>query len=368
MAHRIPKDANARYFRAAVAHQTSVQRLSAGLAGRVAALMAPHDRDLARILRRRLPSLLGRRFDLNDPRWAVLFREIRENRKRATRAVRDELRPLVVELSQNETRVEEEIMAAALLPFAASLNPPDLRALRTEILRTPYGGGNAGGGKTFQQWFNSVFRFTTAQISDIVQTAVSEQAAIDSIVAQVIGTRGQGFFNGATATMQQHLATVVRTTVNHISTSSRGAVWAANSGLISHLQWRAVLDDKTSVICRGRDGRNAPLDGKSEVPPPRLVPSNARPPAHPRCRSIMIIVFRGGGPVPGMNYAEFLRGQPVGFQNEVLGTTKARLFRRGDLSLDKFTDRAGGELTIAELAQTQPQAFAAAGLVASEFQ
>ena len=55
------------------------------------------------------------------------------------------------------------------------------------------------------------------------------------------------------------------------------------------------------------------------------------------------------GTVPAdVTYDGWLRGQPVEFQNEVLGRPKATLFRRG-LKIDRFVDRAGRELTVPEL-------------------
>ena len=74
------------------------------------------------------------------------------------------------------------------------------------------------------------------------------------------------------------------------------------------------------------------------------------------------------GQVPAnVNYETFLRRQSVEFQEDVLGKTKARLFRRGDLSLDKFVNRRGDELTLQELARREAQAFRDAGLDPDDF-
>jgi hypothetical protein len=52
----------------------------------------------------------------------------------------------------------------------------------------------------------------------------------------------------------------------------------------------------------------------------------------------------------------------VDFQNDTLGITKAKLFREGGLNLDKFVNRNGDELTLAQLAEREAAAFRAAGL------
>ena len=57
------------------------------------------------------------------------------------------------------------------------------------------------------------------------------------------------------------------------------------------------------------------------------------------------------GQVPeDINYDTFLRRQTAEFQNEVLGPSRADLFRDG-MAVDRFTDRAGNELTLAQLRQ-----------------
>jgi len=139
-----------------------------------------------------------------------------------------------------------------------------------------------------------------------------------------------------------------------------------------------------------------------------LIPKGARPPAHMACRSLMTAViddvgvvgqrpfvtdtrtrvkrevdFRkiakeqgrtissvrkqwakdNIGVVPAKTtYNQFLKRQSAGFQNDVLGKTKGKLFRQGKLSVDEFVDRRGNEFTLAQLAETKPEAFTAAGL------
>jgi hypothetical protein len=62
-------------------------------------------------------------------------------------------------------------------------------------------------------------------------------------------------------------------------------------------------------------------------------------------------------------YQTWLKGQTDAFQNEVLGKTKAELFRNGGLKLDQFVDlNSGREFTLSELAAAHADAFRAAGL------
>jgi len=74
------------------------------------------------------------------------------------------------------------------------------------------------------------------------------------------------------------------------------------------------------------------------------------------------------GKVPAeVNFQEFLTRQSNNFQDDYLGVTKARLFRKGNLKLDKFVNRAGDEIPLSQLAVQQRQAFLSAGLDPDSF-
>jgi len=69
------------------------------------------------------------------------------------------------------------------------------------------------------------------------------------------------------------------------------------------------------------------------------------------------------GGIPGVPSSEdFLNGLSVSDQSNLLGVTRSRLFRRGNLSIGRLVDRHGRPLTLAELAKTEKDAFLAAGL------
>lgn len=70
---------------------------------------------------------------------------------------------------------------------------------------------------------------------------------------------------------------------------------------------------------------------------------------------------------PGTTYQTWLQRQSAEFQDDVLGTTRARLFRQGGLKLDRFVNRAGDEIPLAELARRDADAFRAAGLDPDNF-
>ena len=48
-------------------------------------------------------------------------------------------------------------------------------------------------------------------------------------------------------------------------------------------------------------------------------------------------------------YGDWLKRQPIEVQDDILGVTKGRLFRKGGLSMGRFIDRKGQELTLDQL-------------------
>lgn len=69
------------------------------------------------------------------------------------------------------------------------------------------------------------------------------------------------------------------------------------------------------------------------------------------------------GQVPAdTTYGQWLKRQSAARQDDVLGPTRGALFRRGGLTIDKFADERGRELTLAELRERDAEAFSRAGL------
>lgn len=151
---------------------------------------------------------------------------------------------------------------------------------------------------------------------------------------------------------------------------TRDELFQANADLIKGLKYVATLDSRTSDLCKSRDGKVYDLD---KAPPL---------PAHVNCRSAYTPVLKSfrelgidideapsgtrasmNGQVPSdTTYSQWLKGQPVSVQNDALGVTKATLFRKGDLPLDRFINRNGHEYTLKELRAKEFEAFEKSGI------
>ena len=80
------------------------------------------------------------------------------------------------------------------------------------------------------------------------------------------------------------------------------------------------------------------------------------------CRSTTVAVLRGEADAPRLTYADWFSALTATEQDEILGPTRAKLYRSGGLALGKFVDRSGLVYDLTALRQRQAAAFTAAGL------
>jgi hypothetical protein len=69
------------------------------------------------------------------------------------------------------------------------------------------------------------------------------------------------------------------------------------------------------------------------------------------------------GQVPAsLTYPQWLKQQSAAIQDEVLGATRGRLFRNGQVKIDQFVNNAHEVLPLAELIKKERAVFAALGI------
>ena len=173
---------------------------------------------------------------------------------------------------------------------------------------------------------------------------------------------------------KSQLESLVRTITNHSASQARKAVITENQALFDGEEWVATLDNRTSLICGGRDGRIYPV-GQGPYPP-----------AHYNCRSLRIPIFKeefglddatatrpqigsgGRGTTRATTqFDSWLRRQSADFQDEYFsqfphGLEKAALFRRGGLGIQQFRSETGVNYTLDQLSELEPQAFVKANI------
>lgn len=245
--------------------------------------------------------------------------------------------------------------------FALETVLPNPRAVAALINKTSFAG------LTLDQWFDTISRSTQKNIMIAVNRGIVEGETTDQIVRRIRGTKKLNFTDGVYSKTRHQVETVARSTINHATNQARLEFFKENDDIISGLKWISTLDSRTSTICASLDGKVFPID------------KGPRPPAHPNCRSTMTAVLKDAdqlgldltegkrasidGQVPASTtYGQWLKKQPVAVQDDVLGVTRARLFRKGGLSIEKFVGSDLQPLTLEQLRLTEKNAFIKAGI------
>ena len=174
---------------------------------------------------------------------------------------------------------------------------------------------------------------------------------------------------------------LVTTAVTAVSAKADHAVYEANSKAITGWQYVAVLDSRTTPECFRRDGKIY-----------RVGETKYLPPAHYRCRSTTVPVFKSWKDIADLegvaavrrrnigaltpeqiafydgntplkeSYNDWLLRQPQEIQLRHLGDyQQVDLFNSGALTVDKFVDTSGNLLGIGELRKLTDAAFTLPG-------
>jgi len=196
------------------------------------------------------------------------------------------------------------------------------------------------------------------QVNGVIRNGYKEGLTLGQLTQRIRGTQAANFKDGLTTLKTRQAEAVIRTSVQHVSSSARQLTWEENSDIVKGKKWVATLDGKTTQVCRGLDGREFPLD------------SGPTPPIHINCRSTTVPILdkklgldfldEGAtrsalkGPVPAnQTYYDWLKKQPREFQNTAIGTGKARLLNSGQLTSDQFAklslSKTFKPLTLAEM-------------------
>ena len=407
---------------ASLRHQVHVRRFASGQANRMLDLLEKADRDTVARIRTELQKILKAGTDPTDSRTLrrlkAVLAEIRRERERLLRAIEKNVQAEMIDFGQIEAEFEVKILDQAI-PIAIDLpkvTPARIKAIANE---QPFAGRALG------DWWRGLREADQQRILDQIRIGVLQGQNVQQIIQRIAGTRANRFKDGVLAVTRRQAEAIVRTGVNGMSNAVRRQMWANFGDAAAGLVWTSTLDGRTSDVCRARDGHIRAVSRDQPIPDdvtlPRLTPPFAEPPAHTNCRSSLVGFLNGVGlignrpfvrdkrrrnrrdsdfraqareeagagwsslsekerrarirdkrnewisanigQVPAdTDYDTWLRRQPAGFQDDVLGKTRGALFRRGGLKQDQFVDFNGDTLTLDELRALHPAAFERAGV------
>lgn len=326
---------------AQVRHAIDIERYKTGTVRKMISLLNKSEASLISQITARLALIEERGFDTGPAttrRLEELYEVIQRQREEAYKIVNDRM------TSEMEGFAEVEAEFQTRLPVnvgaAVEVVAPSAVVLNKIVNAQPFRG------KLMRDWIAGLEADEVARIKETIQIGITEGQTLDQMVRKIRGTRAARYTDGVLEIGRRQAESVVLTAVAHVQNRAKMEVYDANADIVSMLQYRATLDSKTTVLCASRDGKTYKRTNAPVLP------------AHWRCRSILIAYFKDfekgkrasiNGPVPAeMTYSDFLKKQPVEFQNKVLGVKKAQLFRAGT-PIDKFVDKSGQVYTLAEL-------------------
>jgi len=227
-------------------------------------------------------------------------------------------------------------------------------------------------GKLMSEWAEGLKRKDKAQISLALRQSWIEGESVSQASKRITPIH---------AKTKRDLAAITRTYYGHLAAQTRDRVWEENSDIVDGIIWDSILDGRTTIdTCAPRDQLKYTLKGE---PIGHNVPYLSGPgQAHWNCRSMGLPFIKGAetSPIkrqavgagknyqrgdnktrtgrvrtnsaqnrksgklketkvgPKTDYESWLSRQPNAFQDDVLGSAKAKAFRRGEWRLgEKFS-------------------------------
>ncbi|RON05156.1 minor capsid protein [Pseudomonas brassicacearum] len=359
--------ANQAILDATIRHAVFLEKLKAGEVGK----FAPFLKEIDRSIRDRLTQ--SDLTEYNVKRLEALLKEVDSLLLGIFDRYSVQLNLDLIDIANYEAEFEATSLArSAPVGVSFDVAAPTAAAIRAAVLTNPLSVRGTGGGKLLKSFIKGWTTAERERVTGTIRQGFFEGQTNFQVIRNIRGTKAAGYKDGILATTNRNASTVVHTAIQHVSSQARMEVAKANLDVVLEIQMIATLDSKTSQQCRSMDGRRFPVD------------SGPRPPFHPNCRTTFIFLTKlseifakdatrasvgadGPGQVSAsLDYYHWLQQQPASFQDEAIGPVRAKLFREGGLSVQRFAelqlDRNFAPLTLARMKALEPLAFAKSGI------
>ena len=333
---------------ATIRHSIYLERHKASVIRRIIGIIGDVNDDLiSQIIKAKVDRLTRRQV---DQLLVNIGRAVKQGYSPVIEVLDEEIR----QLSGQEARFQQRMLENTV-PIQLTFDVPADEQIYAAAVARPFEG------RLLKEWYQGLPDGAFRRIRDTIRMGYVEGKTTDQIVQDIRGTRDRA---GVIEQSKRGAEAAVRTALAHTANVAKEEVYKKNRSKIKGVEWVSTLDGRTSAICRGFDGKVFPVD------------EGPRPPAHVNCRSTTIPLIKSarnfGGKLKGgtrasmngqvsaeLNYDQWLRRQPIEFQNDVLGRKKAELFRAG-LTMDRFIDRDGAELTLKQIEALEADIWAKA--------
>lgn len=353
-----------------IRHAVDVTRFSNGVVQRIIGRLNVLDRrlyaDLVEALERlnpgsfsveRMESLLGSIRALNAAAYTEIGRELTA-----------ELRSFV----QYEASYQAQVLQQAV-PATVHVASISAEQAFTAAYAQPFR-VSKDGAVPMAQYLSGLSDAGAKMVRDAVSLGFLESETTDQIVRRIRGTKTAKYADGLMEGQRRHIEGMVRTATNHMANVTQQRVYAANADIVKGWLFHAHMDGRTSLTCASLNGKVFKI-GEGPVPPRHI---NCRSAATPLVKSfremgidIPEVVVEGrtratlDGQIPAdTSFSAWLRAKPAGFQDQILGATRGRMFRSNNVDVDRFTNNKGVVYTLDQLRARDEELFKKAGLKA----
>jgi SPP1 gp7 family putative phage head morphogenesis protein len=193
---------------------------------------------------------------------------------------------------------------------------PDVRKERmwTEVNNAPIAGVGVEPAAIMAVSLSNII----TDVNRAIKSAYADRKSARELLAALVGTKANKFKDGVLNKTRRQFRTAIQTTIQHVSAY---LTFKMASLVADSYTWVAILDSRTTDICRGRNGKTYSFkDGP-------------RPPAHWGCRSFIIpVTVVAVEDIP--SFYTWIKRQPTQVQNEALGVDRGRKLRRGEIKAD----------------------------------
>lgn len=367
---------NAALQDAETGHQVDLQRYANGVVARMAALLNRTDADLFAQMLIALDRLPRESFTVE--RLEFLLGSVRQLNALAYQQIERELTGELRQLTAYEAGFQLRLFEA-VIPAQIQVHVAIAPVAAEQVFAAAY--AQPFRGRLLREWAESLGADRAQRMRDTIRIGYVEQQTVQQIVQRVRGTRARGYSDGVIEIDRRNAESVVRTAVSHTAGVTRDRFYSDNEDLIKAVQWVSTLDARTSSECRVRDGLQ--YTPETHKPIGHKVPWLGGPGRlHWRCRSSSAPITKSwrelgidmddmspstrasmDGQVPAeMTFAQWLAKQSAARQDDILGPTRGKLMRDGNLTMDRFYNDRGRFLTLAEMAERDAAAFGRAGV------
>jgi len=190
-------------------------------------------------------------------------------------------------------------------------------------------------GRFLQDWLREAEDGAAKRAREVIRQGFIEGRSAADVARTLRGTRANQYRDGVLEVSRRGAEAMVRTANSHYASVAARETYLAMG--VARVRFIATLDTRTTITCASLHNTVHELE---RFP---------WPPRHINCRSTSAPEIEGLRSVEVPSYDQWLKRQPVEIQDLVLGRAKGRLYRSGNLTVDRFVDDKGRLLTLDQL-------------------